>query len=287
MIRRALAAAGRREPSPGDADFDVLGKQFDAMYSTSWGEVRLAVLWDHLIAVLPELGQGGKRVLDAGGGGGRIAIRLAELGNDVTLCDPSRAMLDRAEEAIQEAGLTDAITIAQARIQDLGAPAEPFDVVACHGVLEWLAAPRAALEQLVRSLKPDGHLSLMFSNRSGWVLKRVLRGGLGAALAAMDADEILPLRAKPRRFATLQSVRRPVRPPAGLDEKVVRRWLGELGCSVEAKAGIRIFHDYLEPETRSPEWLDKLLAVETAYCSVEPFASLGQQTHLVCTTGRS
>src|SRR5436309_2120728 len=99
MIAKTLTAVGLRGASRADADFDVLGERFDAMYRTSWGQVRLAVLWDHMLTSIPEIRNGGARVLDAGGGGGRIAIKLAELGNQVVLCDPSREMLGRAETA--------------------------------------------------------------------------------------------------------------------------------------------------------------------------------------------
>src|SRR5438132_11065756 len=200
MITKTLTAVGRRHASRADGDFDVLGDRFDAMYGTSWGRVRLAVLWDHMLTAIPEIRHGGARVLDAGGGGGRIAIKLAELGNRVVLCDPSREMLGRAETAIREAELTDAITVAHARIQDLEPPDVPFDVITCHGVLEWLAEPRAALEQLVRCLRPDGRLSLMFSNRNGWLLKQLIRGDLRAGIvAAAPAGH-----AERRRFAQLK-----------------------------------------------------------------------------------
>ena len=55
MITKTLTAVGRRHASRADGDFDVLGDRFDAMYGTSWGRVRLAVLWDHMLTAIPEI----------------------------------------------------------------------------------------------------------------------------------------------------------------------------------------------------------------------------------------
>jgi tRNA 5-carboxymethoxyuridine methyltransferase len=279
MIARSLNPARFRSRAREDANFDGFADRFDSMYDTSWGQLRLAVLWDHMLEAMPELADGGLRVLDAGGGAGRIALKLAELGHDVVLSDPSRAMLARAETSISEAGLADAISVVHAPIQEIGLTEGPFDAIACHAVLEWVAEPQAALERLVHQLKPGGHLSLMFSNRYGWLLKRLAQGDL-------DAAEVPGVHTpgKERSLAWLR--RRFAEPsPAPLDEQNVRSWLAELTCTVEAKAGIRIFHDYVRPESRSPDWLEQLLTVEKAYRSIEPYASLGQQTHLVCRRG--
>src|SRR5204863_2066431 len=127
-------------------DFDVLGTDFERMYDSSWGQVRLGVVLADLLEHVPRLRDGGLRVLDAGGGAGRIAIELARLGNEVVLCDPSRAMLDRAESAIRAAGLSDAITVIHAPVQEVRVPPEQrFDVITCHAVIEWLVDPARAL----------------------------------------------------------------------------------------------------------------------------------------------
>lgn len=278
MIARAVFARGRSLRK--DADFDVLGSRFEEMYSSSWGHVRLEVLWDDLLANIPALQNGDARVLDAGGGAGRIAVRLAQLGNDVVLCDPSQEMLDRAALGIEEAGLTDRVAVIHARIQDLETNGDGhFDVITCHAVLEWLAKPREVVTRLVELLEPGGHLSLMFTNRNAMLLKRVLGGDFAGALVDLDASPV-PRRPRPRRPA-LPLRRLPHAVP--LDERLVRDWLADSGCRVLSKAGIRIFHDHLSAASRSQARLDELIAVEQAVRNTEPFASLGQHVHLVCT----
>ena len=289
MIERGWTSLKNRLQAGQDADFDELGGWLEEnLYGTSAGDVRLAVLWEDLLATIPQLVEGRLRVLDAGGGSGRIAIRLAQLGNSVVLCDPSREMLRRAQAAIREAGLADEIMVVQARIQEIARRlGEPFDVITCHAVLEWLAEPGPALIRLTRALAPEGRLSLMFYNRNAWLLKRVLRGEFAEVLADPTPDSTRALHEPRLRFRRLAGL------PTGwsragwgdegapLSEAMVREWLREAGLVVHSKAGIRVFHDLLSEDARSLDRLDELVAVENTFRSTEPFASLGQLVHLV------
>lgn len=236
--------------APGDA----LARE---VYGTTKGDVRLHVLWEDLLAEVPRLREGGLRVIDAGAGMGQIARRLAELGHDVTVCDPSQEMLEKARVAMPEAR---SVRFVQATVQELGARVEgTFDLVLCHAVLEWLAQPKEAVGALVPLLAPEGYLSLMFYNRNAALLKRVLRGEFAEALSAAPGES-----------------------PVALDPGEVRSWLIDAGLRVQSKAGIRIFHDHLPEELRTGERLQELLGVEAAYRTREPFASLGQHVHYVC-----
>lgn len=67
-----------------------------------------------------------------------------------------------------------------------------------------------------------------------------------------------------------------------MDEEVVRDVLRELGLQIRAKAGIRIFHDHLAAGLRSQERIPDLLDLEKQLRATEPYASLGQHIHLVC-----
>jgi S-adenosylmethionine-dependent methyltransferase len=293
VIERARTSYRTWRQLGQDADFDELGSSFESIYDSSWGSLRLAVLWEDLLANIPRLRAGGARVLDAGGGAGRIATRIAQLGNEVVLCDPSPQMLERAKTAIEAAQLMDAITLVQAPIQDLDvALGDTFDVITCHAVLEWLAEPRAVLARVVAALEPDGQLSLMFANRNAHLFKRILSGDLAGVLSDADSEATRPPHAEQmrlRRFIRLPSGwsrRAWGHTPAPLSEDVVRSWLESLGFVVQSKAGIRIFHDYV-PEDARTERLDELEALEKIYRSTEPFASLGQHAHLVCTRARA
>ena len=82
------------------------------------------------------------RILDAGGGSGHIAVRLARLGHSVVLCDVSDEMLAKAATRAADAGVTDAIDLRHMSIRAFADIADAeFDLVLCHAVLEWLEDP--------------------------------------------------------------------------------------------------------------------------------------------------
>jgi S-adenosylmethionine-dependent methyltransferase len=294
MIARAWRSFKSRRQLGRDADFDECAIAREEFYGSSAGEVRLAVLVDDMLANIPGLEGGGLRVLDAGAGSGRMAIRLAQLGHQVVLSDPSRTMLDQAEAAIQRAELEDAITVIHAPIQNLEATLDGrFDVITCHAVLNWLAEPKAALAQLVRWLEPDGRLSLLFANKIAGTLQQILRGDFERALRLHQLHEGQALyggRLRLSRFTRLPSGWSRLgwghASPMPLSEQVVRTWLDDLGLVVQSKAGIRIFHDYLPKRAGSPDQLSELIAIENEFRNTEPFASLGQLIHLVCARSR-
>ena len=79
------------------------------IYSTTKGTVRLHVLWQDLLAEIRGLEAERLRVIDIGGGGGQLASKVAELGHEVTICDPSEEMLDKARASLEETGLGDTV----------------------------------------------------------------------------------------------------------------------------------------------------------------------------------
>ena len=80
-----------------------MGAEWDrAIYGSTKGFIRSRVLWEDMTTQIPGLAEGRLSVLDAGGGSGRLAVRMAEAGNRVTLCDPSQEMLDLARKTARE-----------------------------------------------------------------------------------------------------------------------------------------------------------------------------------------
>ncbi len=246
-----------------DVHFTTIAKAFEQdIYGSSKGYIRWNVLWNNLLTELPQLGQGNLTLLDAGGGAGRMTIALAKLGHQVTLCEPSENMLEQARTSATSENLNGIIFV-NTSLQDFTAP-EPFDVVLNHAVLEWLAEPKAALGHLVKQLKPNGYLSLMFYNRNAVLLKDILKGDF--SLESLQEE---------RLQSGWNEHSKPLFPDT------VQAWLNELGMHVKSKAGIRIFHDHITEEKRAGK-LEQLLAVEQTLQKQEPFASLAQHIHLIC-----
>ncbi len=248
-----------------DIIFDRIADTFaQEIYGTTKGDVRLHVLWHDMCTEIPVLSDGGLRVIDIGAGMGQIARRVAELSHEVTLCDPSHDMLEKARASIKEAGLTDAVQFVQAKAQELRERViGQFDVVICHAILEWLAEPKETISDILPLLRPDGYLSLMFYNRNAAILKRILRGDF---LGAFEKNS---------NSADSQS-------PIPLDPDEVQSWLVKSGLRVLSRAGIRIFHDHLPEPLRKSGKLEELVWAEIEFRKQEPFASLGQHIHFVC-----
>ena len=108
--------------------------------------------------------QPGDRVLDMGGGPGRYALALAELGCDVTLADLSQANVDLALARAAERGLPLRGLCADAR-DPAALAGEQFDHVLLMGPLYHLAEERdrdAAVRACLALLCPGGTLAAAF-----------------------------------------------------------------------------------------------------------------------------
>ncbi len=83
-------------------------------------------------------------VLDAGGGEGQTAIKMAERGHQVILCDLSAQMIDRAQNRRQKQRCERQHAIIHCAAQDVASHLEtPVDLILFHAVLEWVADPQA------------------------------------------------------------------------------------------------------------------------------------------------
>src|SRR5204862_6612057 len=98
----ASDAVGRREDyrlgAMGEDTWAALADRFaDEAYASVKGYVRSYVMHQQLLEHLPPPPA---TVLDVGGGAGHQSFPLAQAGYDVTLLDPSPAMLDKARERL-------------------------------------------------------------------------------------------------------------------------------------------------------------------------------------------
>lgn len=251
-----------------DIHFDHLAERFERkIYGSEKGDLRLQLLWDDMLTAIPVLQSKDKplRVLDVGGGLGQISQRLAACGHHVVLSEPAAPMLERAKNLFVENGIDTAnVQFLQASIQQLPdlLPAQPFDLVVCHAVLEWLAEPLDTLGQLLRWIKPDGCLSLAFYNRESIVWKNLLKGNINRARAEDLAGEAGSL--------TPQS------PQSAPD---VLAWLEKNELDVTQVTGIRCLHDYLYPGVKIEP--GTLLSLERELGRQEPYKWLGRYIHVV------
>jgi S-adenosylmethionine-dependent methyltransferase len=148
---------------------------------------RTVVVWDALQRLL---GDRPVSVLDVGGGTGGFAVRTAELGHRVTVIDPSPDALATLTRRAEENGVADRVTGRQGDLDSLAdlVPGGSVDMVLCHGVLEIVADPAAALAAIAATLHPAGALSLLVNQRHAAVFTRAMAGHFGEARALLDTD---------------------------------------------------------------------------------------------------
>ena len=254
-----------------DRNFDDLTEKFARkVYGGLKGDIRLAVIWRDLLAVVPQLEtQAPLRILDIGGGLGQLTVALAKLGHQVVYNDLSQQMLEAAQKRAAEAGLLDKITWYQQpyqtlKDQDLG----QFDLVMSHALIEWLAEPERLIADLQRYLAPQGLLSLTFYNQNALVYRNLIRGNFNVLQGEFSAH--------PKSLT----------PGEPLQPDAVQQWVEQAGLVTDYSAGIRVFHDYVTTQRGGHEDASAVIEMELHHSVQEPFKWLGRYIHFICSKAK-
>ncbi len=256
------------EKDSQDVCFDQLCKRFDKnVYATGKGRVRLELTMADMLTALPGLQQGKQlQILDAGAGMGQIAIWLAGLGHRVTMADISDEMLAKARQQIEAFGVSENISLMQASIQSLPEllPKGQYDLILLHGVIAWLEKPLEAIGCLLPLLKPSGRMSVLYFNRDKLILKWGITGQIASAGSGRGSKKGSLTPINPLSYAE------------------VAEYCANKGLRVFSKSGIRVFYRFF---LRFPEKfncsIEDFISLELQYCRIEPYASLGEHTHLI------
>jgi SAM-dependent methyltransferase len=139
--------------------WDQHADSYDEWYETFEGAVEHHVDWELLKGYLPQSPDA--KILDAGGGTGRITLPLAKMGYSVTLCDLSPAMLKVARQKLRKEGVLDQVEVLECNVRRLRFADQSFDFVLCwDGIVD-------AAEELIRVTKKGGRISVFLLNRCG------------------------------------------------------------------------------------------------------------------------
>ncbi|MFD9339030.1 methyltransferase [Streptomyces sp. NPDC060028] len=237
--------------------------------------LRTAVVWEVLKEALDRrvkaTGRDVLDVLDTGGGTGNFAVPVARLGHRVTVVDPSPNALFGLERRVSEAGVADLVRGVQGDAQGLldVVERESYDVVLCHGVLEYVDEPAEGVANAVAALRPGGILSLLAAGLGGAVLARALAGHFVEARTALTDPA--------GRWGSGD--------PAG--RRFTAEQLGELvggaGLEVGAVHGVRIFADLVPGVLvdTEPGAVEALLRLEEAAAELPAFHAVATQLHVL------
>ncbi len=126
-------------------------------------------------------------VLDLGGGTGGVAVPLAVSGHRVTVVDPSPNALAALGDRARDAGVSARVIGVQGDGDSLDSvlSGQTFDLVCCHGTLEFVDDPAATLRATAAALEPGGVLSLIVAGRLAVVFAKAIAGEFAQARAAI------------------------------------------------------------------------------------------------------
>jgi len=205
-----------------------------------------------------------------GGGAGHQSIPLARRGYDVTIVDPSPAMLDRASQAMaaEDRVVADRVRLVEATGEEaptaLGG--RRFGAVLCHGVVMYLEDPGPLVGSLCAMADTGSVVSIVAKNVEALAARPALEGDWATALAAFDSQ---------RQVNGL-----------GLDTRGDRiedltASLVDHGVDPVAWYGVRLFTDGWTPDRVPTDPEELVLAVELEASRRDPYRRLSRLFHLL------
>ena len=212
-------------------------------------------------------------VLDVGSGLGDVALRFAALGLKVTMLEPQACLLETAEERAKEELPEKAASLRflNERIEDLeDCEADEFDLIICHETIEYVDDPLKALNIITRVLKPRGLLSLVFLNRYGLIISKVIEeGDIKGAIEAFELDEFETKlhRGKGHLYS----------------DQELMALLNPLGYNLEGQYGLLVLSEYIDCSLFDEGQCYKgMLELEERAGSEPHLKGIGKFTQLVC-----
>jgi len=238
----------------------------EGAYATVKGRVRTYVLHQQLLRHLPAPPA---TVLDVGGGAAHQSLPLARLGYQVTLADPSAAMLAKAEQRVsaepEEVRRRVRLLHADGESVAEAVGGETFSAVLCHGVLMYLPRPEPMIDALCRCVAPGGLVSVMALNRHTLAVRPALDRRWADALAAFDAGGEIGVLGAETRADTVEE----------LSQLIARG-----GVDPVAWYGVWLFVDWLDLPPEDTE-VASVAAVELQASLRDPYRQLSRVFHLV------
>jgi SAM-dependent methyltransferase len=244
----------------------------DDAYASVKGRVRTHVMHRQLLDHLPEPPA---TVLDVGGGAGHQSFPLAQAGYEVTLLDPSAAMLAKARQRLQRltGEAQQRVTLLQADGEgaDEAVSGRRFDAVLCHGVLGYLGRPEPLVDQLCRCAADGGLVSVMTGNAKAMAVRPALERRWDDALAAFDSRVEIGVLGVPGRADTVEEI-----------GELLRRG----GVQPLQWYGVWLFVDWLEfagaeLDPADDEQVAATAAVELEASRRDPYRQLSRVFHLL------
>lgn len=251
-----------------DKNFDEIADRFsEGIYGNLKGQIRLEVLQrDFDESGLLMDGGPDLKVLDAGGGSGQFSCRLSQKGHEITLADPSRNMLDKARSHYAAKNSSAHVQFLHSSVQELPIELEgTYDLILFHAVLEWLIEPEKTLEFLLRFLKPDGQLSLLFYNKQGLIMRHLTLGNFHFVekgyLSGVGEKSLTPI--------------------SPLISTDVLSWFERWGYKLQCHSGVRCFYDFMDEDEKAKLKGEDVVRLELLHSQQDPYREIARYIHVL------
>jgi len=227
----------------------------DAPHEEFSVRIHEAITWDNIQRFLPPPGG---RILDAGGGSGRWAVRLARMGYHITLTDISASALEAVRQRLSAKGLLDRVIIEQMDIRDLGDLAsDSFHLALAYDVLSCCGDPQQAISEMARVTRPGGHVIVSVESRFAAV-QAIAAGDWERAEQILATGQLaIDQSQQATRFFTVAEI---------------KGYFEQHNLEIARVVGRSVFAERLPPEVQrkilqQPQALERLIRLETRYAS--------------------
>jgi S-adenosylmethionine-dependent methyltransferase len=239
----------------------------DGHYGSLRGRVRTHVIDRHLRWHLPPPPA---RLVDVGGGAGHQSIPLARDGYQITIVDPSSAMLERAERLIAEEPPEVAarlrLACASGEQASEALDGERFSGVLCHGVMMYVDELSPFVAALGGLALEGGVVSIVTKNVDNLAIRPALEGKWSEALEAFDSDHQQNGLGVDTRGDSVDGI---------------SDMLEQVGVQRIAWYGVRLFTDGWTRELPKNDPESDVLAVELEASRRDPYRQMSRLFHIV------
>lgn len=131
-----------------------------------------------------------KNIIDIGAGYGRLAKTYAKFADTITLVEPSRSLLDKAQKIL---GKHQNLNLVNSTIQNMDQKikAKKYDVVMLVRVMHHIDDPELAIKKANKHLEKGGYFILEFANKihGKAILKNILSGNFTFPIDIFPLDK--------------------------------------------------------------------------------------------------
>lgn len=251
---------------------ELLMELAEAPTSRLEAELAFRFIYSHIEAKIKRSGE--LNILDVGSGLGEVALRFAALGQKVTMLEPQACLLETAEERARQQlpDRTGYMRFLNERIENLEECIDDeFDLIVCHETIEYVDDPLRAFNVITRVLRPRGSLSLVFINRYGLIMEKVIKeGNIKEAMATFETGEFVTQlhHGRGRLYSDAE----------------IRALLEPLGYNIEGHYGLLVFSEFIDCSLfEDGECFKGMLELEEKAGQEPHLKGVGKFVQLVCT----